>query len=261
MISMISIVASFSCIAVGIYEMFMLKDNGKCSLFSLENNDLLWERNDDCPEQIYAAVSFVTGALWLASAGCGVYFVRSGRFETWAQEYQPKSLGDMQSEYGIATEKVESSEGDESNAPKGAILEDVPEGTEVVSMATMEDDDDDNNDEIEVPKAEELEDAPAVTSLEDPKSVVRTTEVNEGDQIEIEKDEESETKPEMMAAENPATTSTRLVLSHNPEGLVNRMVLHNPVGESPDAEVAKGDGDKEVGEMSKELCDEWRGRS
>lgn len=89
----ISVVAGLLSISCGIWELVVLRRASWCGLFYFSDADMydtLEEMDgvyDECKERVFAALSFVTAALWLASSGCTIYFVKSGRYDHWEAKW------------------------------------------------------------------------------------------------------------------------------------------------------------------------------
>jgi len=98
----VCVVASLACIFAGIFLLIARKDSFWCVPFTLYSDDDFgysfdYEddyyvnrtdyRTDYCPEKIYAIISFVDAALYLAAAHFTIMFVRTGRYAKWEALY------------------------------------------------------------------------------------------------------------------------------------------------------------------------------
>merc|ERR1719217_914463 len=48
---------------------------------------------DECPERVFAALSFVTAVFWAASSVCSLIFVQSGQYSKWEEKWNQKFEG------------------------------------------------------------------------------------------------------------------------------------------------------------------------
>jgi len=93
----IAVAAALLCIGAGIFELVVLKRATWCGIFYFNdaNLDDDFTAYDDCKEQMFALLSFVTAALWLVSAGFAIFFVKSGRYakrEERLSQQQPQTV-------------------------------------------------------------------------------------------------------------------------------------------------------------------------
>ena len=157
MISVASGVTGLLFFFVGIFELVALRSAITCSLFLFERDYALngptKPSNDECPEQIYATVSFLTGCLWLASAWYTYYFVKSGRYDFFENPPDDATVADGAGLYGSDAGSVVASDAGSKTGSKG-ILEVKKSDLGTVSDV-MPDIDDDEDDGAEPPVVEE----------------------------------------------------------------------------------------------------------
>mmetsp|Transcript_19447 Transcript_19447/g.39994 ORF Transcript_19447/g.39994 Transcript_19447/m.39994 type:complete len:216 (+) Transcript_19447:135-782(+) len=83
----VSMIAAILSVLVGIFFLVARKDASWCVPFILlyDDDDDDWSDRsyDYCSEKAYAIVGFVGAALWFASAGCQIAFLKSGRYDKW----------------------------------------------------------------------------------------------------------------------------------------------------------------------------------
>lgn len=87
----VSLVSFLAQIGVGIYALVRWKNSRYCYIFVIDDytydyyDDYLGSssRKDHCPEEVWATISFLSGALSAASSGFMFYFVKSGRHAKW----------------------------------------------------------------------------------------------------------------------------------------------------------------------------------
>ncbi len=82
----VSMIAAILSVLAGIFFLVARKDTYWCEPFTLLYDDDDWSSGrgyDYCPEKAYAIVAFVGAALWFASAGCQIAFLKSGRYDKW----------------------------------------------------------------------------------------------------------------------------------------------------------------------------------
>ena len=103
----ISILATLLCIAAGVYELVFLDKAVWCGLFYFSDvsfydsifetmdwyKDGYYSGDDECPERVYAALSFVTASFWAASSVCSLIFVQSGQYSEWEAKWNQKFEG------------------------------------------------------------------------------------------------------------------------------------------------------------------------
>merc|ERR1719217_1508691 len=51
---------------------------------------------DECPERVFAALSFVTAVFWAASSVCSLFFVQSGQYSKWEEKWNQKFEGNKE---------------------------------------------------------------------------------------------------------------------------------------------------------------------
>jgi len=93
----ISGAAGCTCVAAGIIMLVSWKNQRYCDPFFLDDDyygdNSNYDGRDYCREAVWAAVAFVTAALWFSTTGCIFYFVKSGRHAKWEERIQ-RSVGD-----------------------------------------------------------------------------------------------------------------------------------------------------------------------
>lgn len=83
----VSMIMAILSTFVGIFFLVARKKKDYCVPFTLMYDDDNWD--DDwgydgyCSARAYASVALVGAALWFASAGCQIAFLKSGRYDKW----------------------------------------------------------------------------------------------------------------------------------------------------------------------------------
>jgi len=100
MAHVISVVAALLSLSSGIYILVAWKRVYWCDPFVMSTkaveiddvyyDDGYYDEYDFCQEQAWATVAFVDAALWLASAGCIIAFVASGRYAKWEDHWSSR---------------------------------------------------------------------------------------------------------------------------------------------------------------------------
>jgi len=88
--SIISVIASIVCLFIGIWLLIYRKDATWCYAFTLEYDDNYYYE-DDCPEKVWASISFVDAVLWLSTGLFSIMFLWTGRYDKWEGKYRPSN--------------------------------------------------------------------------------------------------------------------------------------------------------------------------
>jgi len=107
----ISVLATLLCILAGIYEVVALHKATWCGLFYFsdaefgtmkfyKDGEVYFDNSssepDECPERVFAALSFVTAVFWAASSICSLISVQSGQYSKWEEKWNQKFEGNKE---------------------------------------------------------------------------------------------------------------------------------------------------------------------
>jgi len=104
----IAAVTGCTCVAAGIIMLVTWKNRSWCTAFVQldDDDDIYASQYDDCREEVWATVAFITAALWFSAAGLVFYFVKSGQHAKWEERIQ-RSIGDSDGDGDAATTTIE----------------------------------------------------------------------------------------------------------------------------------------------------------
>jgi len=134
----VSVLATILCIAAGIFEWVVLGNASWCGLFYFSDADFHDDYNstksDDCKEQLFAAMSFVTAAFWAASSICSLIFVQSGRYAKWEAKWDETFPEDDKEVAAVAVELGVVRESSEAAASEGVATNAVATSLEAAAV-------------------------------------------------------------------------------------------------------------------------------
>jgi len=129
----VSVLATILCIAAGIFEWVVLGNASWCGLFYFSDAKFSTEY-DNCKEQLFAAMSFVTAAFWAASSICSLIFVQSGRYAKWEAKWDETFPEDDKEVAAVAVELGVVRESSEAAASEGVATNAVATSLEAAAV-------------------------------------------------------------------------------------------------------------------------------